>query len=83
MLEGRSTLKEGHSYLEEYKKFLYPYWLKYIGLDDNSIKSRLEKDTVNNLNEIGNDDISNMNIEEFIKYGSNKYLEMVDRKKIK
>lgn len=83
MIEGRSTLKEGHSYLEEYKKFLYPYWLKYIGLDDNGIKERLEKDSISEFNDTGNDNISNMNIDEFIKYCSNKYLEIVDRKKIK
>ena len=57
MLEGNSTLSVGHSYLGEYKKFLYPYWLKYIDHDNN---------------------ISDMNIEEFIKYCSERYLKIVN-----
>lgn len=78
-LEGNSTLKEGHSFLNDYKVFLYPYWLKYIGLNNDMIKERMKKDSVN-YDEIVMKNLSNMNIEEFIKFCSNKYVSMINVK---
>ncbi len=52
-------------------------------LDENNIKLRLQKDFVDELNEIGNDNIANSNIEEFIKHCSLEYLEIVNKKSTK
>lgn len=75
LLKGESTLKEGHSYLNAYKKFIYPYWLRYIGLDDNQIIQRLKKDSVrsSDLFDIKTSDISIMNIQQFIDFCTEKY----------
>ena len=76
LLKKKSTLKQGHTYLEEYKKFIYPYWLRYIGLNDNKIKERLEKDSIdsNDIDVIEDSHLSNMNIKEFIDYCTKEYL---------
>jgi len=75
LLKGKSTLNEGHSYLDDYKKIVYPYWLKYIGLDENQINKRLEKDSVEfcKFSEINLIELSNMNIYEFINFCIEKY----------
>jgi len=75
MLKGESTLIEGHLSLNEYKSYIYPYWLKYIGLNKEEIMRRLEKDSIpfNKLTEIENIDISNLNIVEFIEFCNKKY----------
>ena len=76
LLKKESTLKEGHPYLEEYKKYIYPYWLRYIGLNDNKIKERLERDYVdsNDIEVIEDTYLSNMNIKEFIDYCTKEYM---------
>lgn len=76
LLKGESTLNEGHSYLNEYKRIIYPYWLRYIGLDDYQRNQRLERDSVklSDFNDVGNIDISNMNIQQFIEFCSEQYL---------
>lgn len=75
-LKGESTLNEGHPYLNEYRKFIYPYWLMYIGLNSGQIKERLVKDSVNSneLRNIEQIDILNMNIQDFIQFCTEKYL---------
>ena len=75
LLKGESTLKEGHPYLNTYKKFIYPYWLRYIGLDDYQIIQRLKKDSVSasDLVNIETSDISIMNIQQFIDFCIEKY----------
>lgn len=45
-LSNKSTLNEGHNYLVEYKKAIYPYWLEYIGLTDQEKHERTKKDNV-------------------------------------
>lgn len=82
-LKGKSTLKEGHSYLDDYKKFVYPYWLRYIGLDEEQIKQRLEKDSVEYLqfDDIKSTDFSYMNIYQFMDYCVEKYLASLNPEK--
>lgn len=76
LLKKESTLKQGHPYLEEYKKIIYPYWLNYIGLKDNEIKVRLERDSIdsNDIDVIESIDFSNINIEDFIDYCTKEYM---------
>lgn len=75
-LKGESTLNEGHPYLNEYRKFIYPYWLMYIGLNSGQIEERLKKDSVDlsELNNIKQTDTSNMDIYEFINFCIDEYL---------
>ena len=70
LLSGKSTLKEGHPYLDKYRKIIYPYWLKYIGLNDLEILKRLEKNAINynKLNNTNDIDVTNMNIIEFMNF---------------
>lgn len=77
LLKGKSSLKEGHPYLSKYKNFIYPYWLKYIGLDNFEIIQRLKKDSVgsNIFDNEENNDISNLNIQQFIEFCTEKYKE--------
>lgn len=77
MLKQESTLKEGHSFLEEYKSIIYPYWLNYIGLNENQIKERCKKDSIdyNKIIKV-EENLTNMNIEEFINFCTKKYLEI-------
>lgn len=81
LLKGESTLKDGHSYLEEYKEFIYPYWLKYIGLDNNQIQERIQRDNINKLIEVEDNNISNMNINEFVSFCTSKYLNAFKNRK--
>lgn len=74
LLKKESTLKEGHPYLKEYKKFMYPYWLKYIGLNDNEIRERLQRDNVDELVNTEDNYLKNMNIKDFISFCTNEYL---------
>ena len=69
-LSQKSTIKEGHPYLHKYRMLIYPYWLKYIGLDNNEIKKRLQLDKVNldNFIDINNNEIKDINIYQFIDY---------------
>jgi len=75
-LKGESTLNEGHPYLNEYRKFIYPYWLMYIGLEDFEREQRMKKDLVEYPNMILEDNfcLSKMNIHEFIAFCVKKYL---------
>lgn len=66
-LKGESTLNEGHPYLDEYRKFIYPYWLRYIGLDDVQIIQRLKKDGISLEDFTSTMEVENMNIKDFIK----------------
>ena len=70
LLNNESALTYGHFYLKKYKKIIYPYWLRYIGLNDYQIKERLEKDSINvdNYIKINNNDEANMNIYEFVNF---------------
>ena len=72
LLKGESTINEGHPYLTDYRNFLYPYWLKYIGLNEDQLKERLDKDNIDKYVSV-EDDLSNMNIKEFINYCNKKY----------
>jgi len=76
LLKSKSTLNEGHTYLNEYRRFIYPYWLMYIGLDDNQIKQRMERDSVefSELIDLEKVDISKMNIQQFIDFCGEIYL---------
>ena len=80
-LKGKSTLDEGHPYLSEYKKVIYPYWLKYINLNNNQIDERLKLDNIsdNVFNNTDNIDVSNINIYDFI----NICYEIYNKKNIK
>ena len=62
--------------LNSYKEFLYPYWLKYIGLNEEQINERIKKDqfNINILTSKVDDNISNLNIKEFINYCKKIYL---------
>lgn len=81
LLKKESTLKEGHPYLEKYKRFIYPYWLRYIGLDNEQIIQRLKIDHVNSndLMNIEDNDFSTMNIQEFIEFCNNKYMMFLNK----
>ena len=69
LLKNKSTLKEGHPYLIDYKKKIYPYWLKYIGLNAEEFNKRLDKDQIDiNKLKYEDKDISNLNINEFINF---------------
>lgn len=74
-LKGESTLNNGHPDLDEYRKFIYPYWLRYIGLDDSEIKHRIEKDNISldDFDYADDVEISNKNIKEFIKFCVKEY----------
>lgn len=69
-LKGESTLNEGHPYLDEYRKFIYPYWIRYIGLDDAQIIQRLEKDGIglDEFTSVEDGEVSIKNIKEFIDF---------------
>lgn len=69
-LKNESTFEKGHSYLDAYKKIIYPYWLRYINLNNDEIETRIMKDKVdkNLINDIENIDISKMNINQFIDF---------------
>lgn len=75
LLKGESSFKEGHADILEYKKFIYPYWLRYIGLNANQISKRLREDGINIdvLNDEECEDLSMMNIHQFIKFCMEKY----------
>lgn len=75
LLKGESTLNEGHPFLDEYRKFIYPYWLRYIGLDNLEINHRLEKDGISleDFTYIDDIEISNKNIKEFIEICVREY----------
>lgn len=75
LLKGESTLNEGYPFLNEYRKFIYPYWLRYIGLYDLEIKHRLEKDGISleNFAYVDDVEISNKNIKEFIAFCVKEY----------
>ena len=75
LLNKKSTINEGHEELKKYKKFIYPYWLKYIGLDEEDLKLRLQRDNIN-INDIPIiiDDLSKLNIKEFIDYCYEQYM---------
>ena len=76
-LKGESTFNNGHPYLDNYKTFIYLYWLKYIGLNDEQIDERIKKHQfdINKLISIYNDNISSLNIKDFIEFCDKKYLE--------
>lgn len=79
LLKEESTLDQGHPYLKEYKEIIYPYWLRYIGLNDYQIKKRLEKDLVSTDNyvQIGDKKESNMDIYEFINFLITKWDDII------
>ena len=81
-LKGKSTLKEGHQELQEFRMFIYPYWLKYIGLDDYQIIKRLEKDLIdlNVFHNIENIELSYMNIYEFMDFCNQSYLKSIKKR---
>lgn len=84
-LKNESTLNHGHSHLEEYKKIIYPYWLRYIGLNDNQIEERLIKDSINvdNYVQIGDINETNMNIYEFTNFLVKEWENIVNLSKMK
>lgn len=81
-LSGKSTLKEGHQELQDFRMFIYPYWLKYIDLDDYQIIQRLERDSIDLsvFHNIENIDLSHMNIQEFIDFCNKTYLGNVKKR---
>ena len=70
LLKNESTLNHGHPYLEEYKKIIYPYWLRYIGLNDSQIEERLVKDSIGDDNYVQIEDINeaNMDVYKFVNF---------------
>ena len=71
-LTGKSTFNDGHSYLDKYKKELYPTFLNYLGLNNEEIQERIKKDNVD-ISNYNNDDLSKLNIYEFTEYCCNLY----------
>jgi len=84
MLKGENTLNEGHSFLNEYKELIYPYWFKYIGLNDNQIKNRLDNSNyiVKEIDNSNNIDFNQMNIYEFIDFCNKRYEEQQREKSL-
>ena len=70
LLKKESTINEGHQHLNEYKRIIYPYWLRYIGLNNKEIVERQERDSIYNDNYIEDEtiNIKKININEFINY---------------
>lgn len=79
-LTNKSTIKEGHPYLEEYKKILYPYWLNYIGLSEAEQVERAIKDNVKNIQIVNNPKLKDQNIYEFIECCINNYHKLEEQK---
>jgi hypothetical protein len=77
-LSGVSKYNVGHPNLKEYRNFVYPYWLKYLGLNNEQIIERIKFDGLDtnefNLSKVN---IEALNINEFIKFCVKEYTDMI------
>lgn len=70
LLKNKSCFISGSTKLYDLKRFLYPYWLMYIGIPEEKMLDRIKKDNIiYNLDEYPyNKELRKMNIDEFIDF---------------
>ncbi len=78
LLRNGSTYNEGHPHLKQYKEFIYPYWLQYIGLTEKEIQNRYKEDNIQYKKNTfpKNLKLKFMNILEFIYFICREYKKM-------
>lgn len=69
-INGYSCYQNGTASLQKLKKFIYPYWLMYLGIQRKDMLEYMERDKI--YFEVNNyayeKELINMNIEEFISF---------------
>ncbi len=69
-LTGRSCYQSGNPSLLSLKRYLYPYWLMYLGIPKEEFSTYMTRDKIefNNERYAYEKELKNMNIEEFIEF---------------